>query len=151
MVKENKTFFLIGALILAGVGALIFYYFQEKKITLPAVVNYKPNYVNNSFIESAVQAPAVDSNIVNSGVAGRVLLKSGKPFEASLEVFLAGNMSKPFISVRTHSDGTFQIPLRPGSYFLKLLNSDGQVAPAKKEYPFTIENSQWLQVKIEYW
>ncbi len=104
----------------------------------------------SSFIETTATAPAVEGNIVNSGIAGRVVLASGKPFEASLEIFTSDNLSTPFISVRTHSDGAFQVPLRPGSYILKPMDPDGPIAPARGSYPFTVGNSQWLQVRIEY-
>lgn len=113
----------------------------------------------DSFIEGAVQSPAVEGNIVNSGIAGRVVLLGGGPYEyeASLEIFSAsggsafgGKNSTPFISVRTHSDGTFQVPLRPGSYILKPMDPDGLRAPLKDQYMVVIGNNQWLQVKIEY-
>ncbi len=104
----------------------------------------------DSFIDSTVISPQVEGNIVNSGIAGRVVLLSGGPYEASLEIFKDNNLSAPFISVRTHSDGTFQIPLRPGFYILKPLDPDGLIAPVRNSYPFTVGNGQWLQVKIEY-
>lgn len=104
----------------------------------------------DSFIDSTVVSPAVEGNIVNSGIAGRVILNSGKAFEASLEIFKINNLSTPFISVRTHSDGTFQIPLRPGSYILKPMDPDGPIAPVRDSYPFAVGNNQWLQVKLEY-
>ena len=106
----------------------------------------------DSFIDSTVVSPAVESNIVNSGIAGRVVLLGGGPYEyeASLEIFKSNNLSMPFISVRTHSDGTFQVPLRPGSYILKPTDPDGPIAPVRNSYPFTVGDSQWLQVKVEY-
>lgn len=103
----------------------------------------------NSYIESELQGPAVEGNIVNSGVAGQIILKGGAPFEASLDVFKAGDMSKPFISVRSDAQGRFQIPLRPAVYIIKLNNFDGPLAPAQ-EYPLVIGSGRWLQVKIEY-
>ena len=104
----------------------------------------------DSFIDSAVVSPQVEGNIVNSGIAGRVVLLDGGPYEVSLEIFQDNNLSAPLISVRTHSDGTFQIPLRPGSYILKPLDPDGLVVPVRDSHPFVIGDNQWLQVKIEY-
>ena len=105
---------------------------------------------NYPYIESELQGPAIEGNIVNSGIYGKVITASGAPFEASIDVFSAGGASKPFISIRTHSDGAFQIPLRPGSYFLKPIDPDGPMAPARSEYPINIGNGRWLQIKIEY-
>ena len=105
---------------------------------------------NYPYIESELQGPAIEGNIVNSGIYGKVITASGAPFEASIDVFPAGGASKPFISIRTHSDGAFQIPLRPGSYFLKPIDPDGPMAPARSEYPINIGNGRWLQIKIEY-
>lgn len=135
---------MIGFIILAIGGALVFYLYKNQK----NISDLPP--VNKDFIQSTAQAPAVEGNIVNSGIAGKVILSSGKPFEASLEIFISSNSSTPFISVRTHSDGTFQVPLRPGAYILKTMDPDGPIAPVQKEYPFAIGNGQWLQVKIEY-
>ena len=105
---------------------------------------------NYPYIESELQGPAIEGNIVNSGIYGKVITASGAPFEASIDVFPAGGASKPFISIRTHSDGAFQIPLRPGSYFLKPIDPDGPMAPARSEYPINIGSGRWLQIKIEY-
>ena len=105
---------------------------------------------NYPYIESELQGPAIEGNIVNSGIYGKVITATGAPFEASIDVFSAGGASKPFISIRTHSDGTFQIPLRPGSYFLKPIDLDGPMAPARSEYPINIGSGRWLQIKIEY-
>lgn len=133
-------------LILAGIGVLVFYFYKTPKNNSVAPP------VSGNFIQNSLQAPAVEGNIVNSGIAGRVVLLGGGPYEyeASLEIFSAGDLSKPFISIRTHSDGTFQIPLRPGSYILKPMDPDGSIAPAQESYSFTIGSGQWLQVKIEY-
>ncbi len=142
---------IIGLIVLAAGGALVFYKTQRNNSITPSG--------NDNFIQSTAQAPAVEGNIVNSGIAGRVVLLGGGPYEyeASLEIFSAsgvsafsGKNSTPFISVRTHSDGTFQIPLRPGSYILKSMDPDGPIAPVHNSYPFTVGNGQWLQVKIEY-
>ncbi len=146
---------LISVAILAGALAVVFYWFNKKSaqnLSAPAAAD-------NSFIQSTAQSPAVEGNIVNSGIAGSVVLLGGGPYEyeASLEIFSAsggsafgGKNSTPFISVRSHSDGTFQIPLRPGSYILKPMDPDGPIAPVRDSYPFTVGDSQWLQVKIEY-
>ncbi len=137
-------------LVLAGALAFVFYYFQEKKSALPAAIDSQFNSTDNSFIESAVQAPAVSGNVINSGIAGRVVLSDNKPFEASLEIFRPDNFKTPFISIRTHDDGTFQVPLKPGSYVLKPMDPDGPIAPVKKSYNFTIGGGQWLIAKVEY-
>lgn len=137
---NNKKIYIIVAvfLVLAGVGALVFYFYKTPK--------------NDNFIQSTAQAPAVEGDIVNSGIAGRAVLLGGGPYEyeASLEIFKSNNLSTPFISVRTHSDGSFQVPLRPGSYILKPMDPDGPIAPVRDSYNFTVGSGQWLQVKIEY-
>ncbi len=135
------------------VSALVFYFYKTQKN------NSVTPSGNDNFIQSTAQSPAVEGNIVNSGIAGSVVLLGGGPYEyeASLEIFSAsggsafgGKNSTPFISVRSHSDGTFQIPLRPGSYILKPMDPDGPIAPVRDSYPFTVGDSQWLQVKVEY-
>ncbi len=103
-----------------------------------------------SFVETTANAPAVEGNIVNSGIAGRIVLSDGTPFEASLDVFRVDNMSRPFISVRSDSQGKFQIPLRPAVYIIKPNNPDGSRVPLKDQYTVAVGNNQWLQVKIEY-
>ena len=103
----------------------------------------------NSFIKSSLRAPAVEGNIVNSGIIGETILNN-VPFEASFDVFESGDALKPVISIRTHDDGTFQIPLKPGFYTLKPLDPDGPIAPAKNSYQFVIGSGQWLQVRVEY-
>lgn len=104
----------------------------------------------SSDVEAEVQAPAVAGNIVNSGIAGRVVLEGGTPFEASLDVFKSDDMSKPFISVRSDSQGRFQIPLRPAVYVVKPNNPDGVRAPLKDQYMIIIGGGRWIQLKIEY-
>ncbi len=150
---NRKTVVIIGLVILAAGGALVLYFHKTQKNNSVAPSG------NDNFIQSTAQAPAVEGNIVNSGIAGRVVLLGGGPYEyeASLEIFSAsggsafgGKNSTPFISVRTHSDGTFQVPLRPGSYILKPTDPDGPIAPVRNSYPFTVGDGQWLQVKIEY-
>ncbi len=151
--NKKRLIFLIGFVVLAAGGALVFYFYKNSK----NVPNSPPE--DNNFIQSTARSPAVEGNIVNSGIAGKVVLLGGGPYEyeASLEIFSAkggsasgGENNLPFISVRTHSDGTFQIPLRPGSYILKPMDPDGPIAPARGSYSFTVGNSQWLQVRIEY-
>lgn len=133
-------------MILAGVGVLVFYFYRKSDVT--QISNNLEN--DKSFIQTIAQSPAVEGNIINSGIAGKTVMISGKAFEASLEIFQNDNLSTPFMSVRAHSDGTFQVPLRPGSYILKPADPDGLTAPVKTSYDFTIGNGQWLQVKIEY-
>ncbi len=151
--NKKLLIFLIGFIVLAAASAFVFYFYKTPKSNsiLPPV--------SDNFIQSAAQAPAVEGNIVNSGIAGRVVLLGGGSYEyeASLEIFSAkggsafgGKNSTPFISVRAHSDGTFQVPLRPGSYILKPTDPDGPIAPVRNSYPFTVGDGQWLQVKIEY-
>ena len=86
---------------------------------------------------------------MNSGIIGETILNN-VPFEASFDVFESGDALKPVISIRTHDDGTFQIPLKPGFYTLKPLDHDGPIAPAKNSYQFVIGSGQWLQVRVEY-
>lgn len=144
---NKKILMAIGLIVLAAAGIAIFYTYS---------IGNKDNSVinsdNTSFILGAAQSPAVEGNIVNSGIAGKVVLLGGGPYEyeASLEIFLASDLSKPFISVRSHSDGSFQVPLRPGDYVLKPIDPDGPIAPAKESYNFTIGSGQWLQTRVEY-
>lgn len=147
--SKKHIIIIVILVVIAGVGALVFYFLPFFHNT-PSDTTSVGQAKGKSFIESTAQAPAVEGNIINSGIAGNVVLTNGKPFEASLEVFLAQDMSKPFISVRTHSDGTFQIPLKPGNYVLKPADPDGPIAPVKESYNFTIGGGQWLQTKIEY-
>ncbi|MFH1990248.1 MAG: hypothetical protein ABIJ19_00075 [Patescibacteria group bacterium] len=144
--NKKLLVFLTGFIILAAGSALVFYFYRTSKND-----SISPS-VNNDFIQAAAQAPAVEGNIVNSGIAGKVVLLGGGPYEyeASLEIFTSDNSLMPFISVRAHSDGAFQVPLRPGSYILKPMDPDGPIAPVRDSYSFTVGNGQWLQVKIEY-
>ncbi len=105
---------------------------------------------DSSFVESTIQAPAVEGNIVNSGIAGRIILGDNTPFEASLDVFKADDMSKPFISVRSDAEGRFQIPLKPAVYIIKPNNQDGFHMSLKNEYILTVGNGRWLQLRLEY-
>ncbi|MDP2638980.1 MAG: hypothetical protein Q8P06_02315 [Candidatus Azambacteria bacterium] len=141
--KRNAVI-ILGLVIFAFVGALIFYFYKTPKNNSDLAP-----FVDD-FIQTSAQAPAVEGNIVNSGIAGKVVVSSGKAFEASLTVYKADDLNTPFISIRTHSDGTFQIPMRPGLYILKPMDPDGPIAPVRESYSFSIGNGQWLQVKIEY-
>lgn len=105
---------------------------------------------DSSFVESTIQAPAVEGNIVNSGIAGKIILSDGTPFEASLDVFKADDMSKPFISVRSDAEGRFQIPLKPAVYIIKPNNQDGFHISLKNEYTVIVGNGRWLQLRLEY-
>ena len=144
--NKKSIAILIILVAITGLGTMVFYYYR--KSDAPQISD-KPES-GDSFIQTAVQAPAVGGNIVNSGIAGKVTMVSGKAFEASLEIFKNGDLSMPFISVRTHSDGTFQVPLKPDSYVLKPTDPDGSIAPVRNSYDFMVGNGQWLQVKIEY-
>ena len=120
--------------------------FKEAKNNLSVL--YQQLGQNDPFINSIIISPVIeDDNIVNSGIFGSIIL-SGKPYEASLSIFSSTGV--PVISIRSHSDGAFQIPLRPGIYKLKPLDPDGPISPAQNSYNFTVINGQWLQVKIEY-
>lgn len=143
---NKKILITIGLIVLAGAGIAIFYNYKVKD----KKISSGNNNDGDNFIQSVAQSPAVEGDIVNSGITGNIVFTDGKPFEASLEIFKAGDFSKPFISIRTHSDGTFQVPLKPGNYVLKPMDPDGPIAPAEKNYNFTIGNGQWLQVKVEY-
>lgn len=138
--------YLIGVVILAGAGALVFYFYKTQKNNLVTSSG------SDNFIQSIAQSPVVEGNIVNSGIAGRVVLLGGEPYEyeASLDIFKSNDLSKPFISMRSDSKGNFQIPMRPGSYILKPLDPGGPIVPVRDDYPFTVGDNQWLQVKIEY-
>ena len=122
--------------------------FKEAQNNL--MVLYQQLGRQGSFVETTAGAPAVEGNIVNSGIAGRIILSDETPFEASLDIFRTDDMSRPFISVRSDSQGKFQIPLRPGSYVLKSMDPDGPIAPVRGSYSFIIGANQWLQVRIEY-
>ena len=124
---------------------------KQRLLQLENIMKYnKSSSGANTYIEAEIQAPAVEGNIVNSGVAGRIILSDGTPFEASLDVFRADDMSRPFISVRSDSQGKFQIPLKPAVYIVKPMDPDGSRAPLRDQYTVVIGNNQWLQVKIEY-
>ncbi|MDP1853506.1 MAG: tetratricopeptide repeat protein, partial [Candidatus Omnitrophota bacterium] len=124
---------------------------KQRLLQLENIMKYnKSSSGANAYIEAEIQAPAVEGNIVNSGVAGRIILSDGTPFEASLDVFKADDMSRPFISVRSDSQGKFQIPLKPAAYIVKPMDPDGPHAPLRDQYTIAVGNNQWLQVKIEY-
>ncbi|MEK7178161.1 MAG: tetratricopeptide repeat protein [Patescibacteria group bacterium] len=124
---------------------------KQRLLQLENIMKYnKSSSGANAYIEAEIQAPAVEGNIVNSGVAGRIILGDGTPFEASLDVFRADDISRPFISVRSDSQGKFQIPLKPAVYIVKPMDPDGPRAPLRDQYTVVIGNNQWLQVKIEY-
>ncbi len=139
----NKKFIiLISLIIAASLGAFVFY--KYKNASRPSAAK------DNSFIQDIVKAPGVEGNIVNSGIAGIVVLTNDKPFTAMLDVFKADDMSKPFISVIAKEDGTIQIPLRPGSYVIKPLDPDGPRAPIRENYAVNVGPDQWVHIKIEY-
>lgn len=120
--------------------------FKEAKNNL--LVLYQQLGEIDPFVNSIIVSPVIDDeNIINSGIFGIVML-GGKPYEASIDILSAAGA--PVISVRSHSDGSFQIPLKPGIYKLKPLDPDGSIAPVKNSYNFTVSSGQWLQVKIEY-
>lgn len=134
---------------MAAAGIAIFYNYRVGNKKISSEIS---NDNGGNFIQSVAQSPAVEGNIVNSGIAGKVVLLGGGPYEyeASLEIFSADNISKPFISVRSHADGAFQVPLRPGKYVLKPADPDGPIAPVRDSYNFIVGDGQWLQVRVEY-
>lgn len=151
-----------------GAGLAMTGKFEEAEERFLYVLSKKPNYQpaldslailyqslgrspdGDNFIEANAQAPAVEGNIVNSGIAGRIVLSDGTPFEASLDVFKSNDMSRPFISIRSDAQGRFQIPLKPSMYVVKPNDPDGPRAPLKNQYQVAVGNGQWLQMKIEY-
>ncbi len=124
--------------------------FEPARINLEVLKRNAGMFNDSSFVESTAGAPPVEGNIVNSGIAGRIILGDGTPFEASLDVFKADNMATPFISVRSDAEGRFQIPLRPAFYSIKPSNPAGSHTPLKNQYTVSVGNGQWLQVKVEY-
>lgn len=143
---KKRLLIIAGIILLAGIGALVFYFYKTSQNNPASVVR------QDDFIQNTFQAPAVSGNVVNSGIAGNIVLLGGGPYEyeASLDIFKVDDLSKPFISVRSDSSGAFQIPLRPGSYILKPIDPDGDIASVKTSYSFTIGSGQWLQVRVEY-
>ncbi|MCX6812912.1 MAG: tetratricopeptide repeat protein [Candidatus Azambacteria bacterium] len=124
---------------------------KQRLSQLENIMKYnKSSFGADNYIEANVQSPAVEGNVVNSGIAGRIILSDGTPFEASLDVFKINDMSRPFISVRSDAQGKFQIPLKPAVYIIKPNDPDGPRAPLKDQYAAAIGDNQWLQVKIEY-
>lgn len=121
---------------------------KQRLSQLENIVKY--NKERYPYIESEIQAPVVEGNIVNSGIAGRIILENGTPFEASLDIFKADDMYKPLISVRSDAQGRFQIPLKPAVYIIKPNNPDGSHIPLKNQYTVSVGDNRWLQVKIEY-
>ncbi|MDO8676104.1 MAG: hypothetical protein Q7K16_00355 [Candidatus Azambacteria bacterium] len=145
MTNDKKRYLIVAVfLILAGIGALVFFTYYKSQNSEPSSNN------SDNFIQNTFQMPAVEGNIVNSGIIGLIVLENGTPFEAGFDIFESGNFPKPFISIRAHDDGTFQVPLKPGSYVLKPMDPDGPIAPVRSNYSFSIGDGQWLQVKIEY-
>lgn len=126
--------------------------FELARQNLDVLYKNKNQKFNNDdpFVQSVILAPRVEGNVVNSGVFGKVVLSDGRPLESSFEIFKRDDASRPFISIRTHDDGTFQVPLRPGFYFLKPLDPDGPIAPVKEKYSFNLGDGQWLQVRVGY-
>ena len=122
---------------------------QERISQVESIIKYNKSGPKYPYVETELQGPAIEGNIVNSGIYGKVILTNGAPFEASLDVFKTDDALNPVISIRTHDDGAFQIPLRPGSYFIKSLNS-GSFKPVLEKYPLNIGSGRWLQIKIEY-
>ena len=147
MSKINRKFIIIIAFLIAVLIAGVFAFYKYGKSFEPeATLSDR----DNSFIQDIVKAPGVEGNIVNSGIAGIVVLADGRPFAAMLDIFKSGDMSKPFISVIAKEDGTIQIPLKPDSYVIKPLDPDGPRAPTRENYAVNVGSGQWVHIKIEY-
>ena len=101
----------------------------------------------DSAIQSIIVSPQTEGNVITSGIFGQIVF-NGMPYEASLDVF--SPQGSPVISIRSRSDGAFQIPLRPDSYVIKPNDPDGSRAPLRDQYTVVIGNNQWLRVRIEY-
>ncbi len=99
------------------------------------------------FVQSVIISPEVEGNVITSGIFGKIFL-NGAPYEASLDILSKDRVS--VISIRSHSDGSFQIPLKPSLYILRPFDPDGPVKPVRNDYNFMVNNGEWLQVKIEY-
>lgn len=142
----NAKFITIAILIAVLIGGA-FAFYKYGRSDGPGAARIEGD---SSFIEGIADSPVVEGNIVNSGIAGRVVLPDGKPFAAMLDIFKSENTQKPFISVIAGEDGTIQIPLRPGSYTIKPLDPDGPHAPTRESYTVNIGSGKWIQIKIEY-
>ena len=123
--------------------------FKEAKVNLSVL--YKQlglmSGKTDSFIDNVIISPETEGNVITSGIFGKIVLNES-PYEASLDIVSANGI--PVISIRSHGDGNFQIPLKPGRYILKPSDPDGPVKPVRNDYNFVVNNGEWLQVKIEY-
>ncbi len=119
--------------------------FKEAKNNLSVL--YKQLGRRDGAIQSIIVSPQTEDNVITSGILGRIFLNV-MPYEASLDVFSAQGL--PVISIRSHSNGAFQIPLKPGFYRLVPLDPDGPVSPVRDDYNFMVNSGEWLDVKIEY-
>lgn len=119
--------------------------FKEAQNNL--LVLYRQLGKADNSIQSVIVSPEIEGNVITSGIFGKIVLNN-VPYEASLNVLSRQNIL--IISIRSHSDGTFQIPLKPGIYKLVLLDPDGPIKPVRNDYNFVVNNGEWLQMKIEY-
>src|SRR3990167_5189848 len=105
MFKINKKFIIIIAFLIAVLIAGVFAFYKYGKSFEPeATLSDR----DNSFIQDIVKAPGVEGNIVNSGIAGIVVLADGRPFAAMLDIFKSGDMSKPIICVCKKRESTIR-------------------------------------------
>lgn len=146
MISNKRITIVIILLIAAVIGAFIFY--RSKSTSLSPKPEKEVG--DNSFIQNVAQSPAVEGNVINSGISGKIVLTDGRPFIATLDVFKSSDLSKPFISVLSHDDGTIQIPLKPDSYVIRPSRQFGSHISVRDSYTVKIEPGQWLQVKIDY-
>lgn len=120
--------------------------FSKNDLSLALDLEDNQNY----YVISALKSPGVEGNVVASGIYGKVVLASGQPFEAALDIFKNGNMSKPFISVLSDPNGDFQIPLKPAYYIIRPANPYRSLVPELANYYIHIGAPQWIQIKIKY-
>ncbi|MEK7087244.1 MAG: hypothetical protein AAB958_00895, partial [Patescibacteria group bacterium] len=123
--------------------------FKEAKVNLSVLYKQlgRVSGKTDSFIDNVIISPETEGNVITSGIFGKIVLNES-PYEASLDIVSANGI--PVISIRSHGDGNFQIPLKPGRYILKPSDPDGPVKPVRNDYNFVVNNGEWLQVKIEY-
>lgn len=98
--------------------------------------------------------------VPDSGVAGRVwvgptcpVVQEGaecpdQPLEADLEV--AGSSGRIVARVRSASDGSYRIPLAPGTYVLTPLTPGDAGLPSAPPLPIEVTAGAWLALDVHY-